>query len=1228
MADYDLGTAHGKIVVDYKDKGTGQAAKDLDNVKSRARALMDQFSALRARFTRDAQAMGTAAKDVNLGGMSAQVQRESVGIRQQLAAIDFGQLTKKFGDATGTILGHMRDWGAGMASARQRIVDNANAIDNTIQELAQTFGVLSGAVAFTTGMLSRQGMTLAGLKGPTNILRSLALTMGVIPEEAKNFPSVIQRCIQLSAALTLLGGSFGILARSTRQFAVIGTITKGLDQFGGVLNKLGGPIHAVSGAALSLVFTLQQLKFVKQVAKWLGLIGGVGAAAAGAIHLVAGLAQAIQQLSGLIGLAPAAIGPAVLAFGAIKLGVQGFGDAMKATEDPAKFAEAIKKLTPAAREAAIALRDIKEKGLKELQKAVQESLFKNLGKEIQALGKNYLPILKTQLTTVAGDMNRTAREVTGFMNSLQGKNTIASFLGNSAGVLNNLLRAIEPIFAALMKIGEIGSEVLLGLTGGAGAAADKFRDFVYSAEGTAKIKTWILEGIQAFKDLWTIVKNVGTALTTIFSGLNGGEQESFLSKVADMTTKFNEFLKSAEGSRILGLIGSYFDKFAENAKKLGDAFVQYVLPALEKFAPIAQTMSGGLIDGIISGIKVLSPVFIALGTALTPIAPLLGYIFSGMVSFAVVLAGLFVAAKIFTGAIFLLKVGLDTVKTVFAVAGFAARLFTGNLRSGELMVLKFIGTLIKQVVVGVARWIWGHVVMAATTIANVAKIVAAWIVGIARVVAGWVMMGIQAASKAAQIAVIWITETLRYVAAVIAQNLRMAVAVAAHYLRIAAAATLNAIKTAAVWIAQSTLMATQVILQNARMALALGLHYAGIALAATANAIKTAAVWIAQTTLYVAQVIAQNARMALAVGLHYAAIALAATTNAIRVATTWLVQTAITTAGMIASWAVTTATVVAGWVLMGVQSLVNAARMAAAWFIALGPIGWVIAAVIALVALIIANWDTVVAATEAAWNWVMENVINPVKEFTTWVISKISEFINSILTWWNNLVARIRAYMMIFSAVIKAKVDEVIRFFQELPGKVMGFLQSLPGRLADLGRNMVNGLMNGLAALGNRIKDFLMEKATAAWNAVKDFFGVASPSKLMAWLGEMVVDGLANGIADNTKTVVTSALKMSDAVKSAIDKDMISIKGAVNMSYAKDKAAVGNGTKAAIQAIPPGFNQITWGKGKNEATGGQPTTTITGPVSVTIDAKTVAEMKSVSEFFGKVEQTARAGKAT
>lgn len=144
-------------------------------------------------------------------------------------------------------------------------------------------------------------------------------------------------------------------------------------------------------------------------------------------------------------------------------------------------------------------------------------------------------------------------------------------------------------------------------------------------------------------------------------------------------------------------------------------------------------------------------------------------------------------------------------------------------------------------------------------------------------------------------------------------------------------------------------------------------------LAAMKSAAETAYVWalykieaIKAAGVYVAQ--------SLRIAAAWVAMSAAAVASGIRTAAVWLVSVVGSAIVGAASFLVSAGIVVGGWVLMGVQSLLQAGRMAAAWFIALGPIGWVIAAVVGLAAIIIANWDKISSFTRDLW----ENNVKPV----------------------------------------------------------------------------------------------------------------------------------------------------------------------------------------------------------------------------------------------------------
>src|SRR5690606_28258773 len=136
----------------------------------------------------------------------------------------------------------------------------------------------------------------------------------------------------------------------------------------------------------------------------LGGAGSIASAGLGpAIAGIAGLGSIAMQASGAVFLLPAAVGAAAVGVGTLTLAFAGFGEAMKNLGDPAKFAEAIKDLAPAAQETAIAVRDLKP-AFDALKLDVQQQFFEGLGTTVREVGGTYLPILRDGLRQVAAAM--------------------------------------------------------------------------------------------------------------------------------------------------------------------------------------------------------------------------------------------------------------------------------------------------------------------------------------------------------------------------------------------------------------------------------------------------------------------------------------------------------------------------------------------------------------------------------------------------------------------------------------------------------------------------------------------------------------------------------------------------------------------------------------------------------------------------------------------------------
>lgn len=71
----------------------------------------------------------------------------------------------------------------------------------------------------------------------------------------------------------------------------------------------------------------------------------------------------------------------------------------------------------------------------------------------------------------------------------------------------------------------------------------------------------------------------------------------------------------------------------------------------------------------------------------------------------------------------------------------------------------------------------------------------------------------------------------------------------------------------------------------------------------------------------------------------------------------------------------------------------------------------------------------------------------------------------------------------------------------------------------SIGSNIISGVANGIRNGVGRIVSAAKDAAKSAFNAAKEFLGIASPSKLFYYLGDMTVEGYTNAIDEGTKPI-------------------------------------------------------------------------------------------------------------
>ena len=99
----------------------------------------------------------------------------------------------------------------------------------------------------------------------------------------------------------------------------------------------------------------------------------------------------------------------------------------------------------------------------------------------------------------------------------------------------------------------------------------------------------------------------------------------------------------------------------------------------------------------------------------------------------------------------------------------------------------------------------------------------------------------------------------------------------------------------------------------------------------------------------------------------------------------------------------------------------------------------------------------------------------------------------------------------------------------DLVNNIINTITELPGKVLEIGKNIVQGLWNGITGAGNWLKDKIFGFAGGIIDGFKKAFGIHSPSLVMnKEIGRFLALGLGEGFEDNIQKVYRQ-------MKSAVD---------------------------------------------------------------------------------------------
>lgn len=344
--------------------------------------------------------------------------------------------------------------------------------------------------------------------------------------------------------------------------------------------------------------------------------GVLTAALANTIGVLGGLAGAAGTASGSLLLIPAAGLAAAAVMQTLRLGTQGFTDAL-AEEDPAKFAEAVAKMPPAMRATAEAVRALGPQ-FAELRLDVQQRLFAGLAAQVGVLGGRYLPILRTGTTGIADALNGGADGIAAFLAEARTARDVATFFDNSADAAGELVGSIRPLLQVLRDVAVVGSGFLPGLASGFTESAQSAAAFIAEARRTGQLQAWMSAGLSTLGELAMLFGNLFGIVGAVFTAANTSGA-SLLGTLNQVTGAVLVFLRSAQGQtaleQIFGGLAAITDGLMPVLLALGQAVVTSLAPAIALLGPQLGT-----------ALASLAPAVGPLAAVLAALAPLLGVV--------------------------------------------------------------------------------------------------------------------------------------------------------------------------------------------------------------------------------------------------------------------------------------------------------------------------------------------------------------------------------------------------------------------------------------------------------------------------------------------------------------------------------------------------------------------------------------------------------------------------
>lgn len=185
-----------------------------------------------------------------------------------------------------------------------------------------------------------------------------------------------------------------------------------------------------------------------------------------------------------------------------------------------------------------------------------------------------------------------------------------------------------------------------------------------------------------------------------------------------------------------------------------------------------------------------------------------------------------------------------------------------------------------------------------------------------------------------------------------------------------------------------------------------------------------------------------------------------------------------------------------------------------------------------LLKLILSNLPTILQAGAKLLVSLAKGIANNLPKIASTAMTVMRKLISTILS---NLPTILQTGIEIVGKLGSG----LIRAIPSLVAQIPRIVTSIKNAFSDVdwrsvGSNIISGIASGLKNAGSQLWEAARSTLGNFKEKILGFFGIHSPSRWGAWVGEMLDAGVANGISGNTGMISKAADELSDAARNPL----------------------------------------------------------------------------------------------